>query len=365
MNKIERIPEYEVLRLAAILLVVAGHSDFIFSHGFSVSDYISEDLFTYRLEYATLRPWIYGFHMPLFMLLSGGLFAKTAFVYEFGLYIRRRAKRLLVPLVVCGVLFSVPIKYIVGYYGEANLLYSYTISLVTLRWPGHLWYLWVTFIINVVFYRLLSNLEKGRPRKIAILAACLVLHILSSCGIEWFQFYRLLEFPLYFYLGFLFEREGYREKVTEFIKSGKERNYFLSIGLFLLYSLMIIANRYIELPSLLNQLRNFIEALIGSSMMFYICATLTYNIGIPQKPSLLVLQERNFSIYLYHEPLQFLILFVMEKTGGGLLACFNSNYMFIVLYILRFTVSIFLSVCIGKLVDELILALGKILRINA
>lgn len=150
----EKIIVYDVLRVVAILLVVLGHSDFLYSHDFTVTGIIPDTLPAFQLDYLTVRPWIYSFHMPLFMILSGALFSFTYKKYAFKEYFRNRTLRLMVPYVVCGFLFSIPIKWIVGYFGSHSIFYAYARSLIAMISPGHLWFLWVTFVLNIVFFLL-------------------------------------------------------------------------------------------------------------------------------------------------------------------------------------------------------------------
>lgn len=163
-NKIY-ILEFDVLRVLTILLVVAGHSDFLSSHQFSVSNEISEELLSYKLEYHLLRPWIYSFHMPLFMLLSGAVFSLSSNKYSFYDYFRKRYSRLMLPYWSCGLFFSVPLKWLVGYYGNHNIIWAYIESLIFIKSPGHLWFLWVLFIINITFFLIINVEHKNCSEK--------------------------------------------------------------------------------------------------------------------------------------------------------------------------------------------------------
>lgn len=78
-----RLPWPDVLKCFAIFLVILGHV---------VASYDS------RGYAAPVNRWIYSFHMPLFMMLSG-LFFKYALSKPFKTMLRGKSMQLLVPLV--------------------------------------------------------------------------------------------------------------------------------------------------------------------------------------------------------------------------------------------------------------------------
>ena len=83
----------DLVKAAAILLVVWGHL-VQYLHG-AEYDYWSDGLFR----------WIYGFHMPLFALVSGYLYARSK-KPVLGTAVRKKAKRLLLPVLSWALLLT-------------------------------------------------------------------------------------------------------------------------------------------------------------------------------------------------------------------------------------------------------------------
>lgn len=81
-----------IMQCIAVLLVVAGHS----------IETPSPSLF-----WQYVHKFIYSFHMPLFMLLSGYLFFHSRYS-NFLDHIKKKASRLLVPYVIISSLFFLP-----------------------------------------------------------------------------------------------------------------------------------------------------------------------------------------------------------------------------------------------------------------
>lgn len=151
----KRIDEYDVVRVIATLLVVLGHCDMIASHGFSVEQTLSTDLTSFVFFNRTIRQWIYSFHMPCFMILSGALFATVKEKYSFKQFTANRIKRLLIPFLLCNVLYAFPIRYLCGYFADDSFIKALIKAIVAL--PGHLWFLWVLFVISIVIALLIYH----------------------------------------------------------------------------------------------------------------------------------------------------------------------------------------------------------------
>lgn len=135
-------------RVLGILLVVLGHS-----YPFNV--YIPKSL-----EF--LRVFIYSFHMPLFVFLSGFLAAKSSRSPK--TYIAVRAKKLLIPYFVLSLAAFLPKLLVQAYLNDAvSLSFAYLIrsELVPREnvW-GHFWFLPVIFFLGVFSALMRTPLKK-------------------------------------------------------------------------------------------------------------------------------------------------------------------------------------------------------------
>lgn len=93
----ERWPD--LVRGIAIILVIIGHT----------IQYVKYNNVNYEEDGVFL--FIYSFHMPLFMFVSGYLFKSYVDRYSFIEGVWRKARSLLVPIIVWGILYCSILSY--------------------------------------------------------------------------------------------------------------------------------------------------------------------------------------------------------------------------------------------------------------
>lgn len=114
-----------------------------------------------------LTHWIYTFHMPVFMFLSGFLFAKKEIIASFNEYkdfIKNKAKRLLLPYASV-TLIALLLKTIGGYFFElSNPINKQVLWHIFINPTGGfidiLWFIYVLFEIFIIFPLLLLLIRK-------------------------------------------------------------------------------------------------------------------------------------------------------------------------------------------------------------
>ena len=144
-----RISFISTARVIGILLVVWGHS-----YPFNVPIPGSLD---------AVRSFVYTFHMPLFILISGYLAGKSR--KSPGEYIANRAKKLLIPYFALSLAAFLP-KMLVQQYLNDSVEFSLAYLLRTELVPrenvwGHFWFIPVIFAFGV-FSALMKNQLKKR-----------------------------------------------------------------------------------------------------------------------------------------------------------------------------------------------------------
>ncbi len=82
------------------------------------------------------------FHMPVFIALSGSLFALGKKL-EAGTFIIKKAKRLLIPFFVVWLCWNMPIKYLTGYYNGISMGRAFA----QMIFPSCV-YLWYEYLVN-------------------------------------------------------------------------------------------------------------------------------------------------------------------------------------------------------------------------
>lgn len=113
------IVEYDYVRAITTILVILGHCTY-----YSIkTDYggidlgIEDSCFTGK-ALTVLTATIYSFHMPLFIALSGCLWAiKISKPLSFKDLLSSKSRRLLKPFLFTALFLSIPLKFISGYWG--------------------------------------------------------------------------------------------------------------------------------------------------------------------------------------------------------------------------------------------------------
>ena len=246
INKVKSIKEYDIIRVIAVILVVIGHCTYYkISTNYGGINYILDtksmsDIGKLIFKSLNLLTTVlYSFHMPLFFALSGALFKNSLNNNKYKNFrelIVKKSQRLLVPFLVVAIIYSVPIKYISGYYnGSQNVIKNIFIGQILLQGNTHLWFLptlFCIFCISYIYKYILRN-ELEKLNKLIIFLILISLNILSA-SIKIVLVKNVLFYLIYFYIGYCFE--DIREEINNKINNLKKIVYLyllLGIGILL------------------------------------------------------------------------------------------------------------------------------------
>ena len=137
-----KLTQVSFLFVFATLLVVIGHADITLDY---------KDLWIHK--------WVYSFHMPLFFLVSGFLFAYThpenkMKGMRFFPFIWKKVKRLLLPfLFINSVIFVIKSRFVSADLMQHPLTFSFSSWVESLLFHpiGFMWFLPALFMIFVFF----------------------------------------------------------------------------------------------------------------------------------------------------------------------------------------------------------------------
>jgi len=174
----------DYLKGIAIFLVVWGHGlQFLDSEYNCYGNYVF--LF------------IYSFHMPLFMCVSGYLFAFSVKKKSFNEMFLIKFKQLMIPVLCWGFLFTWLVYYKELRPLDAKHLTVRYIWLYIRSLPYHLWFLWSLFVISVI-----SSLLSKRKNIEVLLHVCtffLLLCLPDNFGLSYVKFMYPFFLMGYFY----------------------------------------------------------------------------------------------------------------------------------------------------------------------
>ena len=196
-----KIEEYNIIRVIATILVVIGHAGYISPMteygGMSFGEYgipLSQQLVDLLIRV------IYSFHMPLFFALSGAVFYLNVKDNKFPSFITilsKKAKRLLVPYVLCTFLWNIPIKLMAGYWnGSINKIKDIFGGQFLLFGNSHLWFLWALFVITLIIWIFRNNVV------MRLLVSLLMFGIGCVVDISAFGLSKILLNIIWFEIGF-------------------------------------------------------------------------------------------------------------------------------------------------------------------
>ena len=195
MNKMRKRNEWDVLKCLATLLVVIGHIVILYKQGGSFPAMENRYL-------AMLADVIYLFHMPLFVTISGAVYAigkQSGKYQDFKSLLVNKVRRLLVPYYFVAYLFVVPtILGLAMNRFESNIDYFFLEILLGTN-CRHLWYLWALFWMFIIV-RFCKGRYLGNTIYCLIIAMILSVGCSYWVGTDWFSFRMALHYlPFFFF----------------------------------------------------------------------------------------------------------------------------------------------------------------------
>lgn len=307
---------YDILRIILVFFVVLGHSSYytvgtlyggIDYMGLMKKTHIVDTGFHKATE--MLTAWIYAFHMPAFIALSGMLFSMQMEKRSFGTVvdlIRNKAKRLLVPFAVVYFIWNIPIKLISGYYEGQNFCKAF---LGQILFPNgmYLWYLEAIFLIFILAYFLNEKFSFLQQFCITLLLWFVGIQIERHAG-----YYVPLGNPFKYFLWFWIGMNLNREKYTGVIIKGNDE--ITALFFCAMHGVAWIAAKIVSHGG--SYLMNLAVPLFAILSLNYACTAVEKRIGECTKAWIARVSSYSFGVYLYAEPLNYLILFIVVKTFG-------------------------------------------------
>lgn len=192
------------IRAILILIVVFAHSIILYSSRWKVY----QPLNVCPLLDET-KAIIDVFLMPMFFSLSGYLFAMSSAKPGWGRFVWKKTKRLLIPFVLVGILYMIPLKMLVGYPGYQGKSYPELVTqFLTGTEQGHLWYLPVLFLLFLLVFPLQKYLRDHPAGWVCLTVILMGVHlswdILPAFGLPYLK--NLYKFSWGFAMGGMFCR---------------------------------------------------------------------------------------------------------------------------------------------------------------
>ena len=350
----KRVSLYDWVRLIATLLVVIGHATYMgmetdsgsLSFPLSASQEIafSGPVIDF---FKQMNPFAYSFHMPLFFMLSGAVLALKELPSLDKIFLSKM-RRLVIPYLLTGLLFMLPIKYYCGYYSRENLPQATRLFLAGGNDSGHLWFLLALFWCLLMFCLILKLAERfSIHSSFFILFVCALIEEYSKqyslCNFP--QFYKGMQYIFWFALGYYFETA---RKAGVFHKLSTRATAALGILLYL-FLWKIVKEGFLDTNS---------RIIIGSFATICIANALDcFMPNIESHPTFKIIMRNLFNVYLFHDPLNFVILKVSFKFG-----LLDIAYGPLIFVALRTLGVIIVSIVLGELIRKCFYFLSSVTK---
>ena len=309
--KDNRVPVYDIIRLIAAALVVLGHSTYLTittDHGgINYTFETAKNIFSssFFKEWLYWSAWVYRFHIPLFFMLAGSVFALRPDVGIVPLCIKK-ARRLLIPFFLCGLFFMIPLKTFGGFF-EKDKLPEIVIAFLSGHESGHLWFLPALFWCFAVF----SLLCRIWRNPVFITGVSLLLYRYhSELPQGFFDFSFSIQYLVFFTVGFYFER--FRPALI------KRRKTVLCLTAALIVLNIADTRHHFLYPLFFKMAGCFLIYFTALSLCTF----------FPKKTAALPVRKaagQTLNVYLYHDPLMIVVLAffaahesLLHIAGGGL-----------------------------------------------
>lgn len=311
----KKLDDITILRVIGILLVVLAHATHAYTSGWVYETHVKSSFFR------RLTLYVYSFHMPLFLFISGAVYyfcRKELEKYnDFKAFAWNKIKRLIVPYIFVGSVYLVPIRLKLGINLYPGITYGGAIfnQILRVQIPGGLWYVVMLFNIFIVF-RLFEKLIDANPI-ITNLIIFSFLYYWSPKITNQYQISRTCFHIIYFYLGYLFQQ--YKNQIIEKLKMLKYPFWILFITHFCLFTFM---RKCLRVPypyflwRMLNLSVRIIVPVLGIGYCYFAVLWILNKIPkITENKIIKVLDKNNFIIYLFHEPIIYCILYKLYDSS--------------------------------------------------
>lgn len=309
----KRSPYLDIIKAILIILVIIGHS---IQYG-SGSTYLEKQLFFNNY----LFKFIYSFHMPLFIMISGYLSynslnknsLKETFISKF--------KSLIIPLFFWSI---IPFIINLEFYSIIESL-----KLFIAVFSTNLWFLWSLFYINILV-KLINKYFKDNIF-IYILSFLITFILPNTFVIKYFNIQFSLYSFLYFYflIGYFYKKYNLEDKLNKLFNI---KTLIINTIIFILLLIPFSTNDYIYVSGiniignykqLFIDLYRYLLGLLGSIELLLLIKLLLPKIKDNLKDKLLYLGKNTLGIYIISSIIHPYLLPIITKDLA------NINYLFV------------------------------------
>lgn len=287
----------DISKAICIVLVVIGH----FNPPFSPEWYVA------------LVNIIYTFHMPLFMLASGYLYAMTFKNQTYSHFLFKKVRRLVIPYYICSLIIIVTkISFQDFFYVQHPITYFAFLEILYKPKAGYfLWFVWALWWIFM-----LIPFFKTKLQRLLLLMIALIVHFYPLHVTSYFCLIETQKMLIFFVFGVVMY----------------DNKYFFSICKrvpFFVYLIILFVCEWLFLKdSLGNPWTNFLLAILGIAFIVSMSLELQKVKNRIVKIVFYLLSSSSYFIYLFHTSFEGLAKAILENMSIYNKEAINSSVSF-------------------------------------
>lgn len=317
----KRITWIDDARTLTMLLVVIGHCTYYSGQnaygGLSCFDTAAPSGVSVSWKILnTVVDFIYSFHMPLFMMLSGVCFSLTLEkTYSIVMFVRNKAKRLLVPFFYTTLLLVIPLKYVSGYYAASvDVLKDMILGQLLVMGNTHLWFVCSLFWIFLMYYGLhrAEITEKQWFFPLLIALSILGTYLYNKRGYEFLGVVEAVKYLFYFAIG-----AKYLQRLNNLTwnRGGVMLNVVCYIALFLIRNNWL-SGQELLVAKLSSKILTFVMPIYGSVVIIQLSKSLRDWSTLTSSKIYKTISRYSYELYLFSDPFNYVLIYLLYNGIG-------------------------------------------------
>ncbi len=331
LNKEKELSNCNFIKTTLMLFIVFCHS-ICFWNG----DWFTQNPIISANKVAKIANWAGEFHVYLFTLISGYIFyflkQEKGKYNNFKLFIKNKAKRLLLPYVFAAVFWVIPISIYFFHYDLKMIITFYAMAIS----PSQLWFLFMLFDLFIVFWILAEFLENNFFYGVFISLALYGLGIVGNLFIpNIFQVWTACQYFFFFWMGFIIRQYGsfWLNKLPAIV--------WMIIDIILFVFVEYICMKDAIVFKLISIGVRFILRVIGVIMSFSILQKVANTFKWQTNKIFSLISNFNMPIYLFHQQI---IYYTITYLNGKIHPYWNM--------LINFVLSLSISLLISYIIKQ-------------
>ena len=354
----DRRYDLDILRILLTILVVLGHASYYtintkfggIHYDQILSDMMIQDAGVHKAT-SLLTEWIYSFHMPAYFCLSGAVFSlelKKNRYSSVSKLIREKAKRLLIPLLFVWFVWNIPIKMLAGYYD--GLAHPLMMAVIQIIFPNavYLWFLEALFFCFIMDYVIEKHIKNVGQQFI-------IVGTLALIGLGFYKYARQIvpfgnpfRWLIWFWTGHFID-----DILNELSKTSKNHGFKSKKRAFVAESFLFALLYEISFctASVKWILINTVMPFVGIIWIWTFARIIESALKEEHHKKLLAISQNTYGVYLWAEPLNYLVLSCAMKWFG--ISVFGTEMGAALIYIVRVVGTVAISVLITNVLRKI------------